>query len=226
MLHIQQAHIFSDIDENAQKITKAKYGLRRANRFTVLATTAVNLTFPDAFPNFLPENTGLITASALGPYKTGFATVDDILDFPEDQILPTKFSHSVHNCAAAYLGNIMNLHGPVFAISNIEAPLFEALELTDTILNAHICTQILLVAIEERGLLTQSLTRFWPERFPYEIQEAAAVFLASTTPTPDSFNIQLNRTSNTPAKWDTPFQLPKAFIDDINSHKSSTYTLI
>ena len=29
--------------------------------------------------------------------------LDDILDYPEDQILPTKFSHSVQNAVVSYL---------------------------------------------------------------------------------------------------------------------------
>ena len=116
--------------------------------------------------------------------------LDDILDYPEDQILPTKFSHSVHNAAASYLGAILNINGPAFAISNFESPLFEALRLADTLLAANLCPQLLLLAIEEHALLTQSLPTLYPERYPSEPKEAAAIFLLETLSEPSAITLQ------------------------------------
>ncbi|MBR6060414.1 MAG: beta-ketoacyl synthase chain length factor [Victivallales bacterium] len=181
MLLVKQLNIIESFADADIKAVKSKYGLRRADRFTTLAATAIQLTFPEQFPSFLHPDTGLVTTSSLGPHKTVFAMLDDILDYPEDQILPTKFSHSVHNAAASYLGAILNINGPAFAISNFESPLFEALRLADTLLAANLCPQLLLLAIEENALLTQSLPTLYPERFPSEPKEAAAVFLLESS---------------------------------------------
>ena len=192
MLFVKQLKFIESFSDTDVKAAKSKYGLRRADRFTALAATAIQLTFPEQFPSFLPPDTGLVTTSSLGPHKTVFAMLDDILDYPEDQILPTKFSHSVHNAAASYLGTILNITGPAFAISNFESPLVEALKLADTLLATNLCPQLLLLAIEEHALLTQSLPTLYPERFPSEPKEAAAVFLLESSSQPPTVNLQAN----------------------------------
>ena len=80
--------------------------------------------------------------------------MDDILDYPEDMILPVRFSHSVHNAAAAYLSSILKITGPAYAVTGFDSPLFEALQLVHTLLHAKMCPQVLLIGIEERGMLT------------------------------------------------------------------------
>ena len=192
MHHLTLQKRITSFDEETLRQVKSKYGLRRADRFTLLAATAVQMAFPTSFPNILNADAGLITVSSFGPHKTVFATLDDILDYPEDQILPTKFSHSVHNAVASYLGTILGLKGPAFAISNFESPLVEALKLADTLLAANLCPQLLLLAIEEHALLTQSLPTLYPERFPSEPKEAAAVFLLESSSEPATVNLQSN----------------------------------
>ena len=190
MLLVKQQNIIDTFAEADIKAVKSQCGLRRADHFTALATTAVKLTFPEQFPTFLPPDTGLIVTSSFGPHRTVFAMLDDILDYPEDQMLPTKFSHSVQNAVASYLGTILGIKGPAFAISNFESPLVEALKLADTLLAANLCQQLLLIAIEERALLTQILPSLYPERFPSEPKEAAAVFLLETSTKPPTATLQ------------------------------------
>ena len=192
MLLVKQQNIIDTFAEADIKAVKSQCGLRRADHFTALATTAVKLTFPEQFPSFLPSDTGLIVTSSFGPHRTVFAMLDDILDYPEDQMLPTKFSHSVHNAVASYLGTILGIKGPAFAISNFESPLVEALKLSDTLLSANLCPQLLLLAIEEHALLTQILPSLYPERFPSEPKEAAAVFLLESSSEPAAVNLQPN----------------------------------
>ena len=192
MLLVKQQNIIDTFTEADIKAVKSQCGLRRADHFTALATTVVKLTFPEQFPTFLPSDTGLIVTSSFGPHRTVFAMLDDILDYPEDQILPTKFSHSVHNAVASYLGTILGIKGPAFAISNFESPLVEALKLADTLLAANLCQKLLLLAIEEHALLTQSLPTLYPERFPSEPKEAAAVFLLEASSEPATVNLQPN----------------------------------
>ncbi len=190
MLLVKQQKFIETFAEADIKAVKSQCGLRRADHFTALAATAIKLTFPEQFPTFLPSDTGLIVTSSFGPHRTVFAMLDDILDYPEDQILPTKFSHSVHNAVASYLGTILGIKGPTFAISNFESPLVEALKLADTLLAAKLCPQLLLLAIEERALLTQNLPSLYPERYPSEPKEAAAVFLLEASTESPTATIQ------------------------------------
>ena len=192
MLLVKQQKFIETFAETDIKAVKSQCGLRRADHFTALATTAIKLTFPEQFPSFLPADTGLIVTSSFGPHRTVFAMLDDILDYPEDQMLPTKFSHSVQNAVVSYLGTILGLKGPAFAISNFESPLVEALKLADTLLAANLCPKLLLLAIEEHALLTQSLPTLYPERFPSEPKEAAAVFLLESSSEPAAVNLQPN----------------------------------
>ena len=178
-MNVIKAETFTFFSEETLKEVKSKYGLRRADRFTVLAIAAVQMTFPETFPHFLEPETGLITASSFGPHKTVFANLDDILDYPEDQILPTKFSHSVHNAVTSYLGTILKITGPAFAITNFENPIDEAMNLAETLLSTGLCRQLLLVAVEEAGFLTQKVSSLWQKRFQKPPQEAVSVFLIS-----------------------------------------------
>ena len=197
MLLVKQQKFIETFAEADIKAVKSQCGLRRADHFTALGATAIKLTFPEQFPSFLPADTGLIVTSSFGPHRTVFAMLDDILDYPEDQMLPTKFSHSVHNAVASYLGTILGLKGPAFAISNFESPLVEALKLADTLLAANLCPQLLLLAIEEHALLTQSLPTLYPERFPSEPKEAAAVFLLeASTESPTSMILSTDSPDN------------------------------
>lgn len=181
MTSILISKTFDAFPEADLKAVKTACGLRRADRFTAIAVAAVKWALGEDFPNGLHPDTALVTASSFGPHKTVFATLDDILDFPEDQILPTKFSHSVHNAAASYLGTILKLHGPALAVTNFENHIDEALRLAQTMIEAEIAPQVLLVVVEEQGLLTKAATELAPERFPHEPSETVSVFLIATS---------------------------------------------
>jgi 3-oxoacyl-(acyl-carrier-protein) synthase len=183
MLHLTLEKRFTSFEEETLRKVKSQYGLRRADRFTLLAAAALKLAFPEDFPAIVKPDAGLITAGSFGPHKTVFATLDDILDYPEDQILPTKFSHSVHNAVTSYLGTILKITGPAFAITNFEAPQQEALSLAETLLDTGMCDQILVVAVEEQGSLTEKMQPLWQERHQTPPpSEAVSVFLAKSQP--------------------------------------------
>lgn len=163
-------------DEEIRAV-RAKYALRRADRFTSLAVAGVvNSDEPD-LASLAGDQTALVTWSMLGPHKTVFATLDDILDYPEELMLPTKFSHSVQNAAASYLGQILRITGPTFATSGFDNPREEALALARTLLQAGDCRRVLVVGIAERGILTAALPKLMPEIFPSEPQEGVEVVL-------------------------------------------------
>lgn len=154
--------------------------LRRADRYTVMAVAcALKLAEEYALPAPWNDETALLTVTAFGPHRTTFATLDDILDYPEDQILPTRFSHSVHNAAASYVGQALGLRGAVFALNGFENSFYEALQLAGELLAAGTARRVLLIGVEENGLLTEKAFRFDPERFREEPLEGALALLLS-----------------------------------------------
>ncbi|NLF94253.1 MAG: beta-ketoacyl synthase chain length factor [Oligosphaeraceae bacterium] len=200
-LYLLNCRIFSrftcPLREEEIKAVRAAYALRRADRYTALAAAAVLGRSGAPFPSAFASDTGLITVSAFGPHKTVFATLDDILDYPEDMILPVRFSHSVHNAAAAYLGSILKITGPAFAVTGFEAPLFEALQLAQTLLQAKMCPQVLLIGIEERGLLTAAAPALAPGRFAQEPEEIICALRLSASPAPGARELHLDRDAGT-----------------------------
>lgn len=211
MPYLKTACILEHIPEEELKAVRASCGLRRADRLTSLAAAAIRRALPKEFPHGLPAETGLLTMSAFGPHKTVFAMLDDILDFPEDQLLPTKFTHSVHNAVTSYLGTLLGFHGPAFALTNFGSPIFELFETAETILAGGLCSQVLAVAVEERGLLTQVATQFSPEDFPSEPPEAVAVFLL--TGGPEGTLLTLDHTRCLERQPDSPFGLPTEILE-------------
>ena len=126
----------------------------------------------------------------------GFQTLDDILDYPEDQILPTRFSHSVHNAAASYVGVALQIQGPTLALAGFEDVWFEALELARTLLDGGLCRRALVIGAEERALLTEHAHELWPERFEAEPREGAAALLLSLDPAENRYGeLKLDRTA-------------------------------
>ena len=110
--------------------------MRRPDRLTQLALAATEHLAP--LPGEGGNDTALLTVTAYGPATTTERVLDDILDFPEEEILPTGFSHSVINAAASCLGAAHGLHGPVFAMTGFEDPFYEAVELARALLSAAV----------------------------------------------------------------------------------------
>ena len=221
-LYLNTSRILEAIPEAELKRVRTEYGLRRADRLTSLAAAALHQACPDNFPHGFPADTGLVTISSFGPHKTVFAMLDDILDFPEDQILPTKFTHSVHNAVTSYLGTLLGLHGPAFALTCFESPVFELLETAWTLLSSGMCRQVLALAVEERGLLTAEATQMCPAVFPAEPCEAVGVFLATSEPAPDAMRLTLDRTGQPQRQNGSPFGLPDATLAAFRDRQSFT----
>jgi len=220
MLFLNTACILEDFSDEELKAVRLANGLRRADRLTSLAAAALFRALPERLPHGFSPETGLLTISSFGPHKTVFAMLDDILDFPEDQILPTKFTHSVHNAVTSYLGTLLGLHGPAFSLTCFESPIFTLLETAWTILESGLCHQVLALAIEERGLLTAEATKTCPQRFPVEPREAVGVFLASSAPT--DFRLTLDRAKQLPRHAENPFGLPDETLEAFRTRQSFT----
>ncbi len=196
-IYLHAARVFcadtEPLQEQEIKEVRKKFSLRRSDRFTSLAVTAVKREMDDHFPAEFSADTGLLTVSTFGPHKTVFATLDDILDYPEDLILPTKFSHSVQNAAASYLGTILGIQGPAFSLTGFERSLYETMEFAAVLLSRNVCPQILLVGIEEQGALTQAAPSLYPERFSAEPAETVCALVLSGHDAPHALPIEMNR---------------------------------
>jgi len=153
-----------------------RYGLRRPDRLTQLALCAA-----DAVAEHLAGGTdcALITVTAYGPATTTGKVLDDILDFPEEQILPTGFSHSVVNAASSYIGTALKIHGPTFAIVGFEDPFHEAVDLARTLLSCGQCRRALIVAADEISLTSKAVETLRLSSLPRQPEGACALVLSA-----------------------------------------------
>jgi len=125
--------------------------LRRADRFSKMAALSGWDAIVDAG---LPVDAGgtqlgIIATTALGPHRTTFAFLDEILDFGDAGVSPTLFSHSVHNAAAAYVAMMLGSRGPTSTIADFSTPLYAGCLLALVWLQEGRCQQALVSYTEE-----------------------------------------------------------------------------
>jgi len=164
MTYTTKTFQINDFPPEDVKAVKAKCGLRRADRFTAMAVYAVSKAFSEQFPHFLQEDAAIITASSFGPINTTLALLDDILDYPEDKILPTKFSHSVHNAITSYACAILGIHGPAFALTNNENQHETAIATAKSLLDSKTAPHVLIIEIHEKSVIAELLPQAMPEK--------------------------------------------------------------
>ena len=152
-----------------------KYGVRRIDRLTQLALIAAD----EAAGNMDHSETALITVSACGPAKTTCTVLDDILDYPEEEILPTGFSHSVVNASASYIGTALKINGPTFATVGFEDPFHEALVLAKSLLSSGRCRKVLIVCADEISPISEAVENARRSGFPQEKEGAFALLLSA-----------------------------------------------
>ena len=169
------------IDEDDVRSARTRRSLRRADRYTAMALAGLSKCGDGALSGLSGPDTALITYSILGPHATVFATLDDILDYPEDLILPTKFSHSVVNAAASYIGTELGITGATFAFVGFEDVRGGSLSFARTMLACGMCRRALVVGVEEKGLLSETMAEMMPERFTERIRDRVEVFLLDGT---------------------------------------------
>ena len=154
-----------------------KYALRRPDRLTQLALAAVERLTP--FSGEGGDDTALVTVTACGPATTTGTVLDDILDYPEEEILPTGFSHSVINAAASCLGAAHHLHGPVFALTGFEDPFFEAVGLARALLSGSVCRRVLIVGADEESITSRAVETLRRSGTPASPEGACALLLSA-----------------------------------------------
>jgi 3-oxoacyl-(acyl-carrier-protein) synthase len=177
-----------------------KYGLRRPDRLTQMALAAAERL---SFPPGNDAETALITATAYGPAATTCRVIDDILDYPEEEILPTGFSHSVINAASSYLTAVRGIRGPAFALAGFEDPFREAADLARTLLAGKVCRRVLIVAADEESLISRAVERLRKKGFPASAEGACALLLSSDPQTNRLGTLEISS-----APGDSPRLLP------------------
>ena len=125
--------------------------LRRADRFSKMAALSGWDAVEDAGMVIEPGYTklGIIATTALGPHNTTFALLDEILDYGDAGVSPTRFSHSVHNAAAAYVAIMLGSRGPASTVADFVRPLYAGCLLASVWLQEGRCQHALVSYTEE-----------------------------------------------------------------------------
>ena len=140
---------------------KKQHGMRRADFYTAMIVSAALEAAEDScFRGTLPEETGILIAGRFGPQNTTAKFLDELLEYPEDQLLSTAFTHSVHNAAASYAAELLHLTGPAFTMTHNGKTIPEGpLAAVKACLETGYCTRILFLSAQESGYIDENLRR-------------------------------------------------------------------
>lgn len=149
------------IDRTFLAAFRKQHGLRRADFYTAMAAAAALAAAEDScFQGRLPEETGIFVSGRFGPQNTTAKFLDELLTYPEDQLLAAAFSHSVHNAPASYIAQMLSLTGPILTMTRIRNTGIEsALTSAAGFLAADYCSRILLIQVQESGYIEESLRK-------------------------------------------------------------------
>lgn len=130
--------------------------IRRADRFSRMALLSALDAYTDSGIS-APDRgkLGIIISTAFGPHATTFGFIDDILDFGDSSVSPTKFSNSVHNAAASYISAILDSRGPTVTLTQFNQAFQNALIIAGTWLDEGRCDNILCGATDELGAVME-----------------------------------------------------------------------
>jgi len=133
--------------------------IRRADRFSKMSLLAAKDAFQDAK---LPlqqncEQIGIILTTQFGPHISTFSFLDNIIDYNEKEVSPTKFTHSVHNSAVSYISTILNIKGPSITVTKFTTPFLSALLIAKIWLQQKKCKHILIGYSEEYGSIMDKI---------------------------------------------------------------------
>ena len=198
-----------------------KYSLRRPDRLTQLALAAAERLGVDLGG----EDTALLTVTSYGPASTTCRVLDDILDYPEEEILPTGFSHSVINAAASYLGAAHHIHGPTFAVVGFEDPFCEAVDLAQVLLSSRACRRVLIVAADEESLTSQAAEKLRRSGTP-ACGEGACALLLAADPAENRFGTLEPTDGAVDAGRLLPCGVPDFLAEQLSSATPETHTAL
>nr|CBX31104.1 hypothetical protein N47_E46160 [uncultured Desulfobacterium sp.] len=124
--------------------------IRRADKFSKMAVYSAFDAFKDSGITLNNNETlGIILSTAFGPHTTTFSFIDDILDYGDAGVSPTKFSNSVHNAAASYISTVLGSCGPTVTLTDFSYPFQNALLLAESWLKEKRCKHVLFGCVDE-----------------------------------------------------------------------------
>ena len=198
-----------------------KYALRRPDRLTQLALAAAERLAP------LPggADTALITVTGYGPASTTCRVIDDILDYPEEEILPTGFSHSVINAAASYISAAHRIHGPTFALVGFDDPFREAADLAQVLLSGATCRRVLIVAADEDSTISRAVETLRRDGIPAASEGACALLLAADPAENRLGTLEIAAGTGNEERC-LPCGIPKSLIAQLGSADADSRTIL
>jgi len=127
--------------------------IRRADKLSKMCVVAASGAMADAGSPDAGggKGMGIILATSLGPHKTTFDFLDDILDFGDVNVSPTKFSNSVHNAAVSYVAETLGVRCPTLTVTRFYDSFHEALVLADCWIAEGRCARVLVGAADQYG---------------------------------------------------------------------------
>jgi 3-oxoacyl-[acyl-carrier-protein] synthase II len=97
------------------------------------------------------KRVGVILSTAFGPHVTTFGFLDTILDYGDAAVSPSIFSNSVHNAAASYIAESLNIQGPTMTVTQFFHSFQHALQLARLWLEEGRCDYVLAGAADQYG---------------------------------------------------------------------------
>ncbi len=126
--------------------------VRRSDKLSKMCVLAAADALKDSgLEGIAQKMIGVIVATGFGPHVTTFNFLDDILDHGDAGVSPTTFSNSVHNAAASYVCNSLNIQGPTLTITQFQFSFQAALQLAQTWLERGRCEYVLAGAVDQYG---------------------------------------------------------------------------
>jgi len=134
--------------------------MRRADDFSKMACLAAYDAFTDSgLGNGVKSSLGIILTTAFGPHVTTFRFLDDILNYGDDNVSPTTFSHSVHNAAASYIAFMLGARGPTLTVTQFVYSFHQALIIAQAWLLERRCEYILVGSVDQCGTVMEYICR-------------------------------------------------------------------
>lgn len=140
------------VDSDTIKDKSLLKKIRRSDKFSKMAVLAA----ADALDNSGVKNPdkkrlGIIVATAFGPHVTTFDYLDGLLDYGDANVSPTTFSNSVHNAAASYIAQVLEIHGPSLTITQFYFSFQHALLMAKVWIDEGRCDYCLVGAVDQYG---------------------------------------------------------------------------
>ncbi len=127
-------------------------GLRRSDKFSRMSVLAASDAVAYSRMGSLQgKRAGVILSTAFGPHVTTFGFLDTILDYGDANVSPSTFSNSVHNAAASYIAQALNIQGPTMTITQFFHSCQNALQLARLWLEEGRCDYVLAGAVDQYG---------------------------------------------------------------------------